>query len=202
MQIPSTLTVKQIKEIARLCNISLRSKLKKDLLSELNSQKISERILKPILADMQSKTKSKKSQRSKKQPSTIKGKRKESAELKIMHESIMEMKNQIRFLFSKVDMLEKTMNLSGAKFSNASKSIRNRSIPTNLGTIRANLKNLIKIGESSTIDEILEHDSMQKFSKNSIKKVISDLIDEEVFDCAEGNSKEKVDGEIGLIIRI
>jgi len=60
---------------------------------------------------------------------------------------------------------------------------------------------LIQPGASRTIDEIVNNDIMRTKKWHNIERALLDLIDDEVFDVSEGNSKKKLTGNIGRLIR-
>ena len=74
-------------------------------------------------------------------------------------------------------------------------------VTTDLSEIKKFIKSLISPGESITIDDLIEINEIQKIPLITLKHSIYDLIDDNVFDVAEGNSRQKIGGKIGVLIR-
>jgi len=74
-------------------------------------------------------------------------------------------------------------------------------VTTDLSEIKKFIKSLISPGESITIDELIEINEIQKIPLITLKHSIYDLIDENVFAAAEGNSRQKIGGKIGVLVR-
>jgi hypothetical protein len=74
-------------------------------------------------------------------------------------------------------------------------------VTTDLAEIKKFIKSLISPGESITIDDLIEINEIQKIPLITLKHSIYDLIDENVFEVAEGNSRQKIGGKIGVLLR-
>ena len=74
-------------------------------------------------------------------------------------------------------------------------------VTTDLAEIKKFIKSIISPGESITIDELIDINEIQKIPLITLKHSIYDLIDENVFDVAEGKSRQKIGGKIGVLIR-
>lgn len=66
--------------------------------------------------------------------------------------------------------------------------------------IKNQIKDMIKPSTSITIDEIYEK-KFKNINWEYFERAINDLIDEEILDISEGESKMKINGYIGRIIR-
>ena len=71
----------------------------------------------------------------------------------------------------------------------------------NISAIQNIIKSKVLPGDSISIDEIISIRELQKYPINLIEKAIIDLIDDEVFDASEGRSIQKLQKNIGRLIR-
>jgi len=101
--------------------------------------------------------------------------------------------DQIKFMMTKIDEFDvKLANLRSP----------DSSIDTNdILDIKNVIKSKILPGKSITVDELLNIKGLNKFTRDLIYKAVMDLVDEEIFDVSEGNSKNKIQGYIGRLIR-
>lgn len=101
--------------------------------------------------------------------------------------------DQIKFIMIKIDEID--VKLANLSFSDSSNDTR--------GII--DIKNIIKSnilpGKSITVDDLLSFKGLNKFTKDLIYTALIDLVDEEIFDVSEGNSRNKIQGYIGRLIR-
>ena len=63
------------------------------------------------------------------------------------------------------------------------------------------IKSIVSPGESITIDELIEIKEIQKIPLIALKHSIYDLIEEGIFNGVQGNSRQKIGGKIGTLIR-
>ena len=174
------LTVPLLNKIAKECNVSFKSNdKKKDKIIRIQEANID-----PIrLQDLVNKyaSKKKKSKRiSSDQFSELKGR------IKLLEE-------QVKFLMSKISFSDIELREED-----------NRDIITitsDLGDLKRFIKSIIHPGEQITIDELIEIRELQKIPLITIKHVIYDLIEENIFDIIEGKSRQKFGGNIGVLIR-
>jgi len=71
----------------------------------------------------------------------------------------------------------------------------------NISGIQNLIKSKVLPGDSISIDEIISIRELQKYPITLIEKAIIDLIDDEVFDASEGRSNQKIQKNIGRLIR-
>jgi hypothetical protein len=119
---------------------------------------------------------------------------------KTSKDEISELKGRIKLLEEQVKFLISEINVS--KISQMKEFEHDIvTVTTDLAEIKKFIKSLISPGESITIDELIEKTEIQKIPLITLKHSIYDLIDENVFDAAEGNSRQKIGGKIGVLKR-
>jgi hypothetical protein len=119
---------------------------------------------------------------------------------KTSKDQISELKGRVKLLEEQVKFLMSEITVS--KISLMKENDRDiLTVTTDLAEIKKFIKSLISPGESITIDELIEMNEIQKIPLITLKHSIYDLIDENVFDVAEGNSRQKIGGKIGVLKR-
>ncbi|MEJ2295605.1 MAG: hypothetical protein P8Y23_12685, partial [Candidatus Lokiarchaeota archaeon] len=104
------------------------------------------------------------------------------------------LEEQVKFLMSKISFSE--IELLEEDNRNVI------TISSDLGDIKRFITSIISPGESISIDELIEIKQLQKIPLITLKHVIYDLIDENVFEPIEGNSRQKIGNKIGMLKRI
>jgi len=126
--------------------------------------------------------------------------RQKSTPKKTSKDTISELKGRVKLLEDQVKFLMSEITVS--KISVMKEDNRDiLTVTTDLAEIKKFIKSLISPGESITIDELIEINEIQKIPLITLKHSIYDLIDENVFDVAEGNSRQKIGGKIGVLVR-
>lgn len=110
-----------------------------------------------------------------------------------LEDRIKLLEGQTKFIMSKIDEI----NVKLANLSSTDSSINTHDIQD----IKNIIKSRILPGKSITVDELLRINRLNKFTKDLIYTAVIDLVDEEIFDVSEGNSKNKIQGYIGRLIR-
>ncbi|MFW9938947.1 MAG: hypothetical protein ACFFD5_14975 [Candidatus Thorarchaeota archaeon] len=103
------------------------------------------------------------------------------------------LEEQVKFLMSKISVSEITIGTEA-----------NRDVITvisDLADVKKFIRALISPGEAITIDELIEIKEIQKIPLVALKHAIYDLIEEDIFDAREGNSRQKIGGKIGILVR-
>ena len=119
---------------------------------------------------------------------------------KTSKDAVSELKGRVKLLEDQVKFLMSEISVS--KVSVMKEDNRDLlTVTTDLAEIKKFIKSLISPGESITIDELIEINEIQKIPLITLKHSIYDLIDEDVFDVAEGNSRQKIGGKIGVLVR-
>ncbi|MBY9020606.1 MAG: hypothetical protein KGD67_06090 [Candidatus Lokiarchaeota archaeon] len=119
---------------------------------------------------------------------------------KTSKDAISELKGRVKLLEDQVKFLMSEISVS--KVSLTKKDDRDiLTVTTDLAEIKNFIKSLIAPGESITVDELIEINEIQKIPLITLKHSIYDLIDEDIFDVAGGNSSQKIGGKIGVLIR-
>ena len=175
------LTVPLLDKLAKECHIKFKSNdKKKDKIKKIEEAQIDPVRLKSLINKYAAK--SKKSKRiSSDQFSELKGR------IKLLEEQVKFLMSKISF--SEIELLEE----------------ENRNVITissDLGDIKRFITSIISPGESITIDELIEINQLQKIPLITLKHVIYDLIDENIFEAIEGNSRQKIGNKIGMLKRI
>ena len=122
-------------------------------------------------------------------------------EKKTLDDLISELKGRIRLLEEQVKFLMSKISVSEVKLSDK-ESQEIITITSDLRDIKQFIKSLIKQGESISIDELIEIRELQKIPLITLKHAIYDLIDENILNTSEGNSKQKLGGKIKILTRI
>jgi len=175
----SDLTVDLLDKLAKEIGIKLNKKDKKtDKISKINSSGLEELRLDQLVHKYYEQ-KSAPKKRNKDVISELKGR------IKLLEE-------QVKFLMSEISV---------SKVSVMKENDRGLLTVTDLAEIKKFIKSLISPGESITIDELIEINEIQKIPLITLKHSIYDLIDENVLDVAEGNSRQKIGGKIGVLVR-
>ena len=126
--------------------------------------------------------------------------RHKSTSKKASKDAISELKGRVKLLEDQVKFLMSEISVS--KISVMKEDDHDLlTVTTDLAEIKKFIKSLISPGESITIDELIEINEIQKIPLITLKHSIYDLIDENVFDVAEGKSRQKIGGKIGVLIR-
>ncbi len=119
---------------------------------------------------------------------------------KTSKDEISELKGRVKLLEEQVKFLISEISVS--KISLMKEDNHDiLTVTTDLSEIKKFLKFIISPGESITIDELIEMSEIQKIPLITLKHSIYDLIDENVFDVAEGKSRQKIGGKIGVLKR-
>ena len=176
----SDLTVSLLDKLAKEIGIKLNKKDKKvDKISKIESAGLEELQLNQLIQKYYT-HKSTPKKRSKDAISELKGR-------------VKLLEDQVKFLMSEISVSK----ISVMKEDDSDIL----TVTTDLAEIKKFIKSLISPGESITIDELIEINEIQKIPLITLKHSIYDLIDENVFDVAEGNSRQKIGGKIGVLVR-
>ena len=176
----SDLTVSLLDKLAKEIGIKLNKKDKKvDKISKIESAGLEELQLNQLIQKYYT------------HKSTPKKRRKDA---------ISELKGRVKLLEDQVKFLMSEISVSKISVMKEDDSDI-LTVTTDLAEIKKFIKSLISPGESITIDELIEINEIQKIPLITLKHSIYDLIDENVFDVAEGNSRQKIGGKIGVLVR-
>jgi len=119
---------------------------------------------------------------------------------KTSKDAISELKGRVKLLEEQVRFLMSEISVS--KVSLTKKDDRDIiTVTTDLADIKKFIKSIISPGESITIDELIEIKEIQKIPLIALKHSIYDLIEEGIFNGVQGNSRQKIGGKIGTLIR-
>jgi len=174
------LTVPLLDRLAKECHIKFKSNdKKKDKIIKIKEADIDPIRLQTLINRYVAKKK--KSKRiSSEQFSELKGR------IKLLEE-------QVKFLMSKISFSEVEL------IEEDDRDII--TVTSDLGDLKRFIKSIILPEEKITIDELIEIKELQKIPLITIKHVIYDLIEENVFEVVDGKSRQKFGGTIGVLIR-
>ncbi|TXT62635.1 MAG: hypothetical protein BAJALOKI3v1_530015 [Promethearchaeota archaeon] len=193
------LTIPYIKKLASELEIDLKRGRKADLISQIKNSGISATKLDSLIEKyLKEKNKAK-----------IKKKRK-LLDIPELEQRIEKLEGQVEFLMSviktKNQLSHKKPNLIKQTIKREHAPPINRDLPeVELNTqsdIRLFLKMLLNPGDTITIDEIVRIDALQNISLNLLTQAINDLINNGIFEPIEGESIQKIQGNIGKLMRI
>ncbi len=100
---------------------------------------------------------------------------------------------QIKFIMSKLTQIESRLAKNIPKKAKMSKNLMNK--------IKDIIKSELSPGQKISIDKLLKIKKFENISKSNIGRAIEELIDEEVLDCSEGKSIQKIGKNIAILIR-
>ncbi|MHA1449148.1 MAG: C2H2-type zinc finger protein [Candidatus Hodarchaeales archaeon] len=101
------------------------------------------------------------------------------------------LENQVKFIMEKLNAID--IRLSSSEPVNLEIA--------DLRPVKKRVKQLISRGESMILDTLMKDKKMKDFRWNIVEKALLELIDDEEFDVAEGNSRIKIAGNIARLIR-
>ena len=101
------------------------------------------------------------------------------------------LEDQVKFIMNKLTVID-------VKLANVHQT---SSVLLDLEPLKVRIKRLIRKGESVSIDDLVNSRELKSYKWNMLEKALLDLVDDEVFDVAEGRSKKKLAGNIGRLIR-
>ena len=175
----NSLTVSNLTKLAKECGIPLKKGNKSNIIKQIQDVRIDPTRLENLMR--------------KYQKTTSKGKKTAVSSTSKLEERIVLLEEQVKFLIKKVSAIEVKISNQGSKILSGN-DVRIRDL-------KKQIKILINPGDTITIDELLRKKQMKSYSFELIEQAIIELIDDEVFDGSEGNSKYKVDGNIGRLIK-
>ncbi len=174
------LTVPLLDKLAKDCHITVKSSdKKKDKIRKIEEADIDPAFLKSLINKYAVKRKKLK---------------------RISSDQFSELKGRIKLLEEQVKFLMSKISFSDIEL----KEEDNHDIITitsDLGDLKRFIKSIMRPGEKITIDELIEINELQKIPLITIKHVIYDLIEENIFDVVEGKSRQKFGGSIGVLVR-
>lgn len=174
------LTVSQLENLAKDCGIELKKSDKKtEKINTILNTDIEENRLNQLVENyLNQKKQSRKS--NKDLVSELKGR------VRLLEE-------QVKFLMSKISVSEITVG------TEADGDII--TVTSDLSDVKKFIKAIISPGGTITIDELIEIKEIQKIPLVALKHAVYDLIEENIFDAREGNSRQKIGGKIGILVR-
>jgi len=188
------LTIPYIKRLAKEAQIDLHQGRKADLINQIKSSGISELQLNSLIKKyLKEKNKTK-----------IKKKR-SLLNIPELEKRVKKLESQIEYLISIINK-EKNLNLSKSEVQGTHEiPEKKRTIPKieieTLSDLQDFIKLLLEPGEAITIDELIKVEELQNISFNLLKQAINKLIASGALEASEGKSIQKIQGNIGELIR-
>jgi hypothetical protein len=112
--------------------------------------------------------------------------------------AISELKGRVKLLEEQVRFLMSEISVSKVFYKDDRDII---TVTTDLADIKKFIKSIISPGETITIDDLIELKEIQKIPLIALKHSIYDLIEEGIFEGVSGNSRQKIGGKIGVLLR-
>ena len=110
--------------------------------------------------------------------------------LKALDNRILNLENQISDLFLKLTILD-------SRFSLKSKTLN----VSDLDSVKSYLKQILPGGHSVSVDELAKSNYLEQYNWTLIERAVQDLIDDDDFEFATGDSRKTILGYIGRITR-
>ena len=180
------LRVPYLNKLAQELNISFKEKAnKKAKMNIILDSNISEKKLSNMVSVLYKEQSSKKGQKTinKRIP-------KSSTAIETRFNLIEE---QIKFIMSKIAQIESNLAKNIPKRAKISKNLLNK--------IKDIIKSELSPGQTISIDNLLKIKKIENISISNIGRAIEELIDEEVLDCSDGRSTQKIGKDIAILIR-
>ncbi|MFX1366915.1 MAG: hypothetical protein ACFFAH_11240 [Promethearchaeota archaeon] len=173
------LTVNQLVQLAKDCNLTLKGRLKADKIKEIETSGLGEGKIQELFNKYYKPRKSVKKKPAKKGDT--------------LTTRVVLLEKQVKYVMDKISSIELILShLKPEKKGLSNNEYQN---------IKLKILSLIKPGRSMTIDEIYQIKEFKNYSLKKLGTAIDDLVDEELFDVSEGGSKLRIHDNIGRIIR-
>ncbi|TFF88619.1 MAG: hypothetical protein EU550_00995 [Promethearchaeota archaeon] len=198
------LTIPYLKKLAEERDIELNSGRKSELIEQIKNSRIPEDTLDHLIEKYLEEKNQKKIQKKKRQLNLIElENRVNKVEEKLIE--IIERLNQVsRKLNIRGSVNLESQQVSKKPNQNGQESKRNLILkkPNNVNEIKRFISNLMNSGDQINIDELFKIPELQETSLTLIKQAINELIKENIFEASEeGDSKQRIDGQISMLIR-
>lgn len=191
------LTIPYIKKLAEELQIDLKPGIKEELIEQIKNSEVSSSYLEVLIVKyLKEKNKAK-----------IKKKRK-LLDIPELEERIEQLEEKVENLISSIESnisdSHKILKI-GEKEKIVPKVKKKPSVKTeikDLADIQNFIKSILKPGDSISIDELIRIDELQNISLNLLNQAINSLINEGSLKATEGRSIQKIQGNIGKLIRM
>ncbi len=180
------LNVPYLNKLAKELNISFKGKPNgNDKRKIIKASNISEKTLSEMISVLYEEQIAKKGQKTinKRVP-------KSSAAIETRFSLIEE---QIKFIMSKITQIESKLARNISKSTKISENLMDK--------IKAIIISELSPGQKISVDNLLKIKKFGKISISNIGRAIEELIDEEVLDCSDGRSTQKIGKDIAILIR-
>ncbi|MEJ2250790.1 MAG: hypothetical protein P8Y97_14205 [Candidatus Lokiarchaeota archaeon] len=199
------LTIPYIKKLAKECNIDLRSGRKAELIEQIESANIPETKLENLIKRYLNEKRKNKIKRKKKQLNLFQ-----------LEQRVDDLERKLDLLLNKfspvyteknlVPTKERLFHTKKLKRSLDNEKQKNSELtlqsPTNLDAIKEFISEYLNHGDKIKVDDLFKIDQLQKIPLTLITKAITQLIEEDILNVSEeGNSIQKIDGTISILIR-
>ncbi|MFX1239128.1 MAG: hypothetical protein ACFFAS_07350 [Promethearchaeota archaeon] len=182
------LTVVNLKKLAKECNVVLKNGKKQELIIQINNAKINPTLLENLFNKYL-----KPATKAKRATTNISTTGTKTLQITQLDDRIKLLEDQVKYILNKLNDMESNISKKAAK--------RLAVNDIQINDLKYKIKNMIDSGDTITIDDIIKTKQLRNAPFDSVEQAIVELIDDEIFDGAEGNSKHKIDGYIGRLIK-
>jgi len=189
------LTIPYIKKLAKELHIELKRGKKAELINQIEDAGINPKKLETLIEKYLKE----------KNQAKIKKRRKllDIPELEIRLEQLEKKVEYLISLISERNITsEKQVARKNQKISSTPKKVIEKFEITTLKDIKNFIKLILETGDAITIDELIRINELQNISLNLLKQAINELIEDGTLIAAEGNSIQKIEGNIGELKRV
>lgn len=189
------LTIPYIKKLARELQIELERGRKAELINQIenagiNPKKLEDLIEKYLKEKNQAKIK----------------KRRKLLDIPDLEIRLEQLEKKVEYLISLISerniTSEKQVARKNQKISSRPKKVIEKFEITTLKDIKNFIKLILGTGDAITIDELIRINELQNISLNLLKQAINELIEDGTLIAVEGNSIQKIEGNIGELKRV
>jgi len=190
----NSLTIPYLKKIADECDIVLNKGKKADIIRIISKSNISkdkiDNLVKKYLKEKQS---------------TGLDKKKKDQNYLVLEQKFYQLEKKVDFLYSVIkeknhisseDQIQLDNNFKEEYFKTS------EDLDPSIKKIKDLILEILKPRDSITIDNLIQIKELQDISLSQLKKAIKDLIEMNILYATNGKSIQKIDGNIGKLIRI
>lgn len=181
------LTIPDLKQLTKVLGWTTRKRSVITIIKEIKDKKVPNAKIEQAIVQMHSMPKSsKESDVSTKSVPYLPSKNK----LQTIETRLSQLEKQVRFIMNKLSIME--IRMAGPVEALES---------TKIQPLKKLILRLIPQGTVISTDEIRNKKDLQHYQPKDIERALLELVDEECFDVAEGQSQWTLSGNIGLLIR-
>ncbi|MBN1214497.1 MAG: hypothetical protein JXA99_03550 [Candidatus Lokiarchaeota archaeon] len=191
----NSLTIPYLKKIAEECDIVLNKGKKADIIRIISNSNISKDIIDNLV----------KKYLKEKQSIGADKKKKRDHNYLVLEQKFYQLEKKVDFLYSIIKQKYKIFPEEQIQLENNLKEDNfkiSEDIDPSIKKIKDLILEILKPRDSITIDNLIQIKELQDISLSQLKKAIKDLIEMNILYATNGKSIQKIDGNIGKLIRI